>query len=128
MADCSDPNKGLITKTRNLMANRPIRQYLFPYSLLVFVPVSFCLNLVGFSPILIAIMTILAIIPLTSLIAKSTQELSLRTSTIVGSLLNATFGNAIEFMIAIFAIRAGLLEMVKASLIGSIVLNCKSSG
>ena len=69
------------------------------------------------------IVAVLAIIPLTSLIAKSTQQISMRTATVVGSLINATFGNAIEFMIAIFAIQAGLVEMVKASIIGSIIIN-----
>ncbi|OGO19917.1 MAG: calcium/proton exchanger [Chloroflexi bacterium RBG_16_50_9] len=100
-----------------------MRSYLFPYSMLVFLPVSIWLHLTQSNPILVAIVTILAIIPITSLIARSTQDLSLRTSTVVGSLLNATFGNAIELFIAIFAIKAGLLEMVKASLIGSIVIN-----
>lgn len=61
--------------------------------------------------------------PITNYIARSTQQLSIRTSTIVGSLLNATFGNAIEFMIAILAIQAGLIELVKASIIGSIIVN-----
>ncbi len=79
--------------------------------------------LAHFIPAAVFIAAILAIIPLTSLIAKSTQQLSMRTTTVLGSLLNATFGNAIEFMIAIFAIQAGLVEMVKASIIGSIILN-----
>jgi len=55
--------------------------------------------------------------------AKSTRDLSRRSSTIVGSLLNVTFGNAFEIITGIFAIRAGLVEMVKASLIGSMVQN-----
>ena len=95
----------------------------FKYLFYVFIPVSVWLYLAHFIPLAVFSAAILAIIPLTSLIAKSTQQLSMRTTTILGSLINATFGNAIEFMIAIFAIQAGLVEMVKASIIGSIILN-----
>ena len=105
------------------MTSANLRKWAFKYLFYVFIPISIWLYLARFIPIAVLIAAILAIIPLTSLIAKSTQQLSLRTSTIVGSLLNATFGNAIEFMIAIFAIQAGLVEMVKASIIGSIILN-----
>ncbi|MBI4295530.1 MAG: calcium/proton exchanger [Chloroflexi bacterium] len=107
------------TATRKLA----LREWLFPYAMLIFVPVSMALYWLHANPVLIFIVTLLAIIPVTSFIAKSTQELSSRTTTIVGSLLNATFGNASEFLIAIFALRVGLVEMVKASLIGSIILN-----
>jgi len=100
-----------------------VKRWLFKYSFYIFIPISIWLYLAHFFPIAVFIVAILAIIPLTSLIAKSTQQLSMRTTTIVGSLLNATFGNAIEFMIAIFAIQAGLIEMVRASIIGSIILN-----
>ena len=110
-------------KTSTTAGKARWRTWLFRYSLLVFVPVSIWLGFIRSNPILVSAVTILAIVPVTGLIAKSTQDLSMRTSTVWGSLLNATFGNAIEFMIAIFAIRAGLVEMVKASLIGSIVVN-----
>ena len=96
-----------------------LRKYLW----YIFVPVSIGLDLVHSDPRLVFAVSILAVIPLTSLIAKSTQQLAMRTSTVVGSLINATFGNAIEFMIAIFAIQAGLVEMVKASITGSIIIN-----
>jgi Ca2+:H+ antiporter len=105
------------------MASIYMRKWFLNFILYIFVPVSIWLYMAHYNTIVIFITAILAIIPLTNYIAKSTQQLSLRTSTIVGSLLNATFGNAIEFMIAIFAIRAGLVEMVKASMIGSIILN-----
>ena len=105
------------------MARTLAKKMLFPYSFLVFIPFSIWLSFTHVSSIAVLIITILAIIPVTHIIARSTQDLSMRTSTVVGSLMNASFGNAIEFLIAIFAIRAGLIEMVKASLIGSIVLN-----
>lgn len=116
------PKDFLIPKTPRAQVTRWL-----PYLLLfVFIPLSIWLSRINFNPIVVAAVTILAILPVTRLMAKSTEELSLRTSPIVGSLLNATFGNAVEFMIAVFAIKAGLVEMVKASLAGSIVLNVLS--
>ena len=105
------------------MSKISLRRVLFPYFWLVFIPVSIVLNLVNANPILVAIAAILAIIPLTTFIARATQDLSSRSGTIVGSLMNATFGNAIEFLIAVFALRAGLVEVVRASIIGSIMIN-----
>jgi len=100
-----------------------IKKLAFKYLWYIFIPISIWLYLAHFNSISIFIFALLAIIPLTSNISKSTHQLSLRTSTVVGSLLNATFGNAIEFIIAIFAIQAGLVALVKASIIGSIILN-----
>jgi Ca2+:H+ antiporter len=65
----------------------------------------------------------LAIIPLAGWLGHSTEQLALRTSEGVGGLLNATFGNAAELIIAIAALRAGLFEVVKASIAGSIIGN-----
>jgi Ca2+:H+ antiporter len=98
----------------------------FKLSLFLFIPVSIWLHLIHFNPIVVFISAILAVIPLTNLIAKSTQQISIRTATVIGSLINATFGNAIEFMIAIFALKAGLVTLVKASISGSIILNILS--
>jgi Ca2+:H+ antiporter len=56
----------------------------------------------------------LAIVPIAALIVQSTEQLSLRTGDAVGGLLNATFGNAPELIIATVALRAGLLDMVRA--------------
>jgi len=89
----------------------------------IFIPISIWFYLSHFNPLLVLITTILAVIPLTSLMAKSSRELAMRSTTIVSSLLNVTFGNAFEVITGIFAIQAGLIEMVKASLIGSIVQN-----
>ncbi|MBI2958235.1 MAG: calcium/proton exchanger [Chloroflexi bacterium] len=101
----------------------PSTAWIFPWAFLAFCPLSLLLYALHAPAIPVFIITFLGIIPATSLIARSTNELSLRTSTTVGSLLNATFGNAIELFIAIFAIRAGLVEMVQASISGSIILN-----
>ncbi|MDD5093298.1 MAG: calcium/proton exchanger [Dehalococcoidia bacterium] len=97
--------------------------WFLPGSLLILAPLSIALNTLDIAPVAVFIVTLLSLIPISSLVSRSTQELSLRTATVVGSLLNATFGNIIELMIAIFAINQGLQEMVMASLAGSIILN-----
>lgn len=65
----------------------------------------------------------LAIVPLAKLLGEATEQLALSVGQTLGGLLNATFGNAVEMIIAIFALREGLTEVVKGSLVGSIVSN-----
>ena len=62
-------------------------------------------------------------IPLASLLSEATEQLSLRTGQTVGALLNVTFGNAGELVIGFFALRGGLIDVVKASISGSILVN-----
>jgi Ca2+:H+ antiporter len=69
------------------------------------------------------IINFVAIIPLAKLLGDATEELALHTSQSVGGLLNATFGNAVEIIISIFALKAGLIRVVQSSLIGSILSN-----
>jgi Ca2+:H+ antiporter len=64
-----------------------------------------------------------AIIPLAALMGRATEQLAERLGEGVGGLLNATFGNAAELIIAIMALRAGLVDLVKASITGSIIGN-----
>jgi Ca2+:H+ antiporter len=64
-----------------------------------------------------------AIVPLSRLLGKATEELAAHTSHVVGGLLNATLGNAAELIITILALRAGLTDLVKASITGSIIGN-----
>ena len=64
-----------------------------------------------------------AIIPLAGVIAASTEEISDHSGQVIGGLLNATFGNAPEMIIALFALNSGLVDLVKASIIGSIIAN-----
>jgi Ca2+:H+ antiporter len=92
--------------------------------LLVFIPISIGLEYLGSAPhTAVFICSGLAIIPLAGLMGKSTEMLAARVGTGLGGLLNATFGNAAELIISIFALRAGLTELVKASLTGSIIGN-----
>ncbi len=65
----------------------------------------------------------LAIIPIARMIVRATEQLAARTGDAVGGLLNATFGNAPELIIALVALKAGYLDMVRASLIGAILAN-----
>jgi len=91
--------------------------------LLIFVPLSMFAEYMHSSPIVIFILASLAIIPLAKFIGESTEEISARTGPALGGLLNATFGNATELIISVFALQAGLTEMVKASITGSIIGN-----
>ena len=65
----------------------------------------------------------IAIIPIACLIVESTEQIAHRTGDAIGGLLNATFGNAPELIISMVALRAGLFDMVRASLIGAILAN-----
>jgi Ca2+:H+ antiporter len=92
--------------------------------LLVFVPI--CVGLRFLAPqshAAIFVTASLAIIPLAGWMGKATEHLATRTSEGIGGLLNATFGNAAELIIGLTALRAGLYDIVKASLTGSIVGN-----
>ncbi|MFH0914446.1 MAG: calcium/proton exchanger [Chloroflexota bacterium] len=109
-----------------LNSPKPRRWWLSSHPLYVFVPISIVLSLLHFDPLWVFVSAILAILPVTSLIARTTEEIAQRIGTAAGSLFSVTFGNAIELLIAILAIREGLVEMVKAALVGSIVLNILS--
>jgi len=91
--------------------------------LLVFIPVTLIVYWMKFSPISLFILSALAIIPLAKYIGEATEELTVHTGPALGGLLNATFGNATELIIGIFALQAGLIEVVKASITGSIIGN-----
>jgi Ca2+:H+ antiporter len=93
------------------------------YWLLVFVPVSAALELTGASPIAVFLTSSLAIIPLAALIGRATESLAIQAGPRVGGLLNATFGNITELIIVVLLIRASQFDVVKASLIGSILGN-----
>ncbi len=92
-------------------------------ALVVFVPAPLVLALIGANPAAIFITSALGIIQLAGIMGEATDALAQRAGAHVGALLNATFGNAAELIITITAIRAGLLEVVKASITGSIIGN-----
>jgi Ca2+:H+ antiporter len=92
--------------------------------LLLFVPVAIGLELLAPERhLLVFLASALAILPLAGWMGRATEQLATRLGEGVGGLLNATFGNAAELIIAFAALRAGLHDVVKASLVGSIVGN-----
>jgi len=91
--------------------------------LLVFLPVAYVLEWTHAGPVWVFAASAIAIIPLAGLMGKSTEHLAGHLGEGIGGLLNATFGNAAELIIALMALRAGLHGVVKASLTGSIIGN-----
>lgn len=91
--------------------------------LLACAPAAAGLSAAEAPPALVFLLAGLAIVPLATLIVQSTEAIAARTGPAVGGLLNATFGNLPELIIALAALRAGLLEMVRASLIGALLAN-----
>jgi Ca2+:H+ antiporter len=91
--------------------------------LFLFVPISLVLERMHVSPPVLFFSAALAIVPIAKLIVTSTEQLATRTGDAIGGLLNATFGNAPELIIAVVALRGGHFDMVRASLIGAILAN-----
>ena len=91
--------------------------------LLVFVPLAALGEWLHWSGVAVFVLAGLAIIPLAGILGQATERLASRFGAGVGGLLNATFGNAAELIISIAALRAGLYDVVKASLTGSIIGN-----
>jgi Ca2+:H+ antiporter len=91
--------------------------------LLALVPIAIVLDHVGVAAPVLFLVAALAIVPLAALIVHSTEHVAEHTGPAVGGLLNATFGNLPELIIAVVALRAGLVDMVRASLIGTILGN-----
>ncbi len=91
--------------------------------LLLAVPLAIVLELMHADPLYIFLSSGIAIIPLAGWMGRATEWMAEHLGSGIGGLLNATFGNAAELIIAIFALRAGLHEVVKASITGSIIGN-----
>ena len=91
--------------------------------LLLAIPAAVVLHYTHADPLLVFAMAALAIIPMAGVLGETTEALAAHTGPTLGGLLNATMGNATELIIAFFALRAGHLEVVKASLSGSIIGN-----
>lgn len=91
--------------------------------LLIFVPITLATRYLAGASLLVFFLAALAIIPLAKYIGEATEELAVYTGPAMGGLLNATFGNATELLIGVFALNAGLVEVVKASITGSIMGN-----
>ncbi len=97
--------------------------YGWPYLLTPLIPLAVVLDLAGAAAGLVFATSALGIIPTAALMGRATEELAARSGPGIGGLLNVTFGNAPELIIALFALGQGLHEVVKASIIGSIIGN-----
>src|SRR5438132_1664206 len=95
----------------------------FVYPLLLLAPAALVLKLVGGPDIVVFSLSALSLIPLAGVIGRATEELAHHLGPRIGGLLNATFGNAAELIITVFAVQQGLLTLVKASITGSIIGN-----
>lgn len=91
--------------------------------LLVFIPITIYGKIAGFSDPMLFAFSALSIIPLAGLMGKSTDEIACFCGQKIGGLLNATFGNATELIIAFIAMKEGMFDVVKASLAGSVIGN-----
>src|SRR5688572_19236696 len=105
-----------------------VRRFLFsaqgwPYLLTPFIPAAVALELGHADAVLIFSIAALGIVPTAALMGLATEELAAKSGPGIGGLLNVTFGNAPEMIIALFALNAGLQEVVKASIVGSIIGN-----
>src|SRR4051795_6399698 len=105
-----------------------MRRFLFssegwPYLLVPFIPIAVVFEFAHVGAVATFFASTLGVIPTAALMGRATEELAARSGPGIGGLLNVTFGNAPELIIALFALNAGLHEVVKASLLGSILGN-----
>lgn len=91
--------------------------------LLIFIPISIIGEFMHLPPTVMFVLAALSIIPLAGLMGEATEEISFYTGPKIGGFLNATFGNATELIISFFALKAGLFDVVKASIAGSVIGN-----
>src|SRR5438270_680474 len=118
------PHKKSPAPPRTLWSKFPLKtSHRWLNLLLLFVPAAIILDLLHVSPLLIFIASALAIAPLASVLGESTGALASQCGPAVGGILSATMGNATEMIIAFFALHAGHINVVKASLSGSIIGN-----
>ena len=90
---------------------------------LLFAPVSIIFYFLHIGALASFLVTAASLVGIAHLMAESTGIIARQVSNTISALINATFGNAIELFIAIFSLRAGLVNLVKASITGSIILN-----
>jgi Ca2+:H+ antiporter len=95
----------------------------WPYLLVPFIPIAIAVELAHAAAGLVFFSAALGVIPTAALMGRATEEVAAKSGPGIGGLLNVTFGNAPELIIALFALERGLHEVVKASIVGSILGN-----
>ncbi|KAL7784953.1 Ca2+ transporter [Trichoderma ceciliae] len=91
--------------------------------LLVMVPIGIVAGHLGWNPTAVFTINFFAIIPLAAVLSFATEEISLKLGETLGGLLNATFGNAVELIVSIVALRDNQIQVVQSSMLGSILSN-----
>jgi Ca2+:H+ antiporter len=93
------------------------------WALLPLGPLAYALSWLHGPPVILFFLSGVGVVPLAALIGKATEELAYRVGSATGGLLNATFGNVPELIIGILAVRAGLITLARASIVGSVIGN-----
>ncbi len=106
-----------MTAIRSYLSKNPLSY------LLIALPLALIAEWAGWGPLWVFIFSALGVVPMAGFIGSATESLAAYTGPRIGGLLNATLGNAAELIITLVAVRAGLLELVKASITGSIIGN-----
>ncbi|KAG5189329.1 Sodium/calcium exchanger protein-domain-containing protein [Tribonema minus] len=91
--------------------------------MLVLVPLAVASHFLGWGDTAVFVLNFLAMMPLASLLGEFTEEVAMHTNQTIGGLINATFGNAVEVVVALQALHAGQIRVVQASLMGSVFSN-----
>lgn len=107
------------------LAVQPRTPWRFPWRalLLLLVPATIALDLTGAGPLPLFLVAAFGVLPLAMYMGEATEHLAARTGPTLGGLLNASFGNAAELIIAIVALKSGLVMFVKATIVGSMLGN-----
>ncbi len=101
-----------------------IREHPVSWLLLIFVPVLFAARqLAAEAHTTLFLLSVLAIVPLAVLLSRATESVAAKTGDMIGGLLNSTLGNLTELVIALTALRQGMFDLVKASIVGAVVTN-----
>lgn len=95
----------------------------WPYAIVALLPLAIAARLLDWPPIAVFVTSAIAIIPLSALLGRATEELAAHVGPTIGGFLNATLGNLAELIIATLALRAGLIDLVMSSITGSILGN-----
>ncbi|KAI1775473.1 Calcium/proton exchanger [Hypoxylon cercidicola] len=91
--------------------------------LLLAAPAGIALEFIGFNGSVVFGVNFVAIVPLAAMLSNATEEIAMRTGEVIGGLINASFGNAVELIVAIIALTKGQIKVVQTSLVGSILSN-----
>ncbi|KJX98828.1 hypothetical protein TI39_contig388g00008 [Zymoseptoria brevis] len=126
MMERSDTEKSQKRKHKHIPIMTQIKAVLFSWIniLLIFVPIGIALEQVkSFSRIGVFVINFIAIIPLAAVLSFATEELAMYIGEVLGGLLNASFGNAVELIVSVIALKQGKVIIVQTSLIGSMLSN-----